>query len=449
MSVPADRRGRFQVNLAIIRLMLSQRRGDLPTVVEEAQRLLGTDESADAAPPGLGQVLRAVALVSLGTAELWALRSSEAERHLEQGVALASQIGRPWLGVSALAHGAWARSFHSFGSAAQRYLQAIELAQDHGWTEEPVVAPAYAGLGAIRVWQMHLEEAETLLEHAERALHGEVEPAAVIVMHQARGMLELARGHDGKAMTAFKSAERVAGLLVAAHPRSTPMRAHMLQTMVRMGDTEHVEQALAGLDETERGETRNALAALRLAQGEPQAATLALAPVLDGSAPVTNLGWMSQAFLLEAIARDALGDPVAAGQALERALDIVEPDGAVFAFLMHPAPELLWRHSRRGTAHAALITKILDLMAGNKPIPEPRVGPDRLREPLSGSEARVLRFMPTNLSAPEIASQLSVSVNTVRTHMRHLYEKLGVHSRTEAVERARALGLLAQSSRRP
>ena len=60
-----------------------------------------------------------------------------------------------------------------------------------------------------------------------------------------------------------------------------------------------------------------------------------------------------------------------------------------------------------------------------------------------------MRFLPTNLSAPEIAGQLSVSVNTIRTHMRHLYEKLGVHSRTEAVEQARTLGLLAQSARRP
>jgi LuxR family transcriptional regulator, maltose regulon positive regulatory protein len=60
----------------------------------------------------------------------------------------------------------------------------------------------------------------------------------------------------------------------------------------------------------------------------------------------------------------------------------------------------------------------------------------------------VLRYLPTNLSAPEIAGELYLSVNTVRTHMRHIYEKLGAHSRTEAVERARALGLLAPSSRR-
>jgi LuxR family maltose regulon positive regulatory protein len=189
---------------------------------------------------------------------------------------------------------------------------------------------------------------------------------------------------------------------------------------------------------------RNAVAAVRLARGEPQAAIAALAPVLDGTAPVTNLGWASQAFLLEAIARDALGDQDAAARALEHALDLVEPDRAVLAFVLHPAPELLQRHARRGTAHAALIAEILGLPTGAKPA-QRRGEPDSL----SGSEARVLRFLPTNLSAPEIAGQLCVSVNTVRTHMRHVYEKLGVHSRTDAVDHARDLGLLVPSARRP
>jgi len=446
--VPTDRRGGFQVNVAMMRLMLAQRRGDLTAVIEEAQRLLSPDESADGALPARCQDLRALALVNLGTAEVWGLRAGEAERHLEQGAVLAHQIGRPWIEVSALARGAWAASFRSFGLAAEQYQQAIHLARENGWADEPVVAPAYAGLGAIRVWQVRLEEAEGLLEHADRALRGEVEPAAAVVLHQARGMLELAQGRDGKAMTAFKAAEQVAGLLVAEHPRSTPMRAHLLQTLVRLGETGRVEQAIAELGQPGRGEMRNAIAALRLAKGDPRAATLALAPVLAGSAPVTNLGWMSQAFLLEAIARDALGEPVTAGQALEHALDLVEPDGAVLAFLLHPAPELLSDHAGHGTSHAALIAEILDLIAGSKP-GSPPGELDRSREPLSASEARILRFLPTNLSAPEIAGQLSVSVNTIRTHMRHLYEKLGVHSRTEAVEQARTLGLLAQSARRP
>ena len=71
----------------------------------------------------------------------------------------------------------------------------------------------------------------------------------------------------------------------------------------------------------------------------------------------------------------------------------------------------------------------------------------RLTEPLSQGEIRVLRYMPTNLSAPEIARELSLSVHTVRTHIRHLFVKLGAHGRTEAVARARALGLLAPSGR--
>ena len=74
--------------------------------------------------------------------------------------------------------------------------------------------------------------------------------------------------------------------------------------------------------------------------------------------------------------------------------------------------------------------------------------PERaLREPLSQAETRVLRYLPTGLSVPEIADELYLSVNTIRTHMRHVYDKLGAHRRHEVVERARALGLLAPSAR--
>jgi LuxR family maltose regulon positive regulatory protein len=71
---------------------------------------------------------------------------------------------------------------------------------------------------------------------------------------------------------------------------------------------------------------RIALASLRLAQHDPQAATTALAPILDGSVPAGSAAWIVEAPLLEAIARDALGDEAAAGRALERALDLAEPN---------------------------------------------------------------------------------------------------------------------------
>ena len=91
-----------------------------------------------------------------------------------------------------------------------------------------------------------------------------------------------------------------------------------------------------------------------------------------------------------------------------------------------------------------MIADILGPLAGNKPTPPP-AGPRLPLEPLSTSELRVLRYLPTNLTGPEIAGELCVSHNTVRTHITHLYGKLGTHTRAEAVARARALGLLAPS----
>ncbi|MEU5853515.1 response regulator transcription factor, partial [Saccharopolyspora shandongensis] len=86
------------------------------------------------------------------------------------------------------------------------------------------------------------------------------------------------------------------------------------------------------------------------------------------------------------------------------------------------------------------------LLTGRSPVPAPSASPPL--DPLSDSELRVLRYLPTNLSAPEIAVELSVSPNTVKTHLRNLYRKLGVHRRTEAVAHARALGLLAPFTHR-
>ena len=79
------------------------------------------------------------------------------------------------------------------------------------------------------------------------------------------------------------------------------------------------------------------------------------------------------------------------------------------------------------------------LLAGRTPAP-PTVAAQPPLEPLSDSEIRVLRYLPANLSAREIANELYVSTNTVKTHMHHLYAKHGTHRRGEAVERARALG---------
>jgi LuxR family maltose regulon positive regulatory protein len=411
-SVPASRRGQALVRLVVVRLLVARQHGNPPAVAEEARRLRALAETLDATQPGLGEELRSLALVSLGITEFWAARFDDAERHLEEGVTLARRIDRPFLEFSGLVYQAGIELFRSFTRAAERSRQAIELAERQGWTDEPVACYAY-------------------------------EPVAALAVYHVRGRVELARGRDTDALVAFRAAERLAGELAAQHPLATATRAWLVHALVRLGETGPAEQVLAaqGEPDRDRGETRIAAAALRLAQDDPHGATATLMPVLDGSAPMGWRSWLVAAFLLEAIARDALGEPAAAGRALERALDLAEPDGRLLWFLLYPAPDLLERRARQRTAHAALIAQILDLLAGNRPAPP--AGPQPSLEPLSHSELRVLRYLPTHLSAPEIARELSVSTSTVKTHMRNLYTKLGGHSRAEAVERARALGLLA------
>jgi len=136
----------------------------------------------------------------------------------------------------------------------------------------------------------------------------------------------------------------------------------------------------------------------------------------------------------------------AAEEDVERALDLAEPDALILPFLIVPTPDLLERHPRHRTAHAALLGSLLDVLAGSPPrarggeLPEPQ-------EALTESEVRVLRYLPSNLSAPEIAAEMFLSTSTVKTHMRHIYEKLDAHRRKEAVERARGLGLLGPGAR--
>ena len=187
------------------------------------------------------------------------------------------------------------------------------------------------------------------------------------------------------------------------------------------------------------------LAALELDQDSPEGAVEALGPVVDGSAPSLYKRWArAEALLLQATARDRLGDRRAAEEALEATLELAEPDGLILPFMLWPSRELLERHPKHRTAHATFISTILDTLAG-------RASPQRgsgapLRDELSEAELRVVRYLPSNLTASEIASELVVSTNTVRTHMRHIYAKLDAHSRAEAVARARELGLVAPGS---
>jgi LuxR family maltose regulon positive regulatory protein len=443
-SEPVDQVGQNQLLLGLVRLQAAHQRGDLPAVTEQAQRLEAVATGDDPAEPGLGQVLRSLALIRLGGTEVWAGRHREAVRHLEQAVALARRIQRPFLEFSGLASQSAAESFQSLALAIDRGKQAIELAEGHGWSDEPSAGTASLILGVALTYQGRLDDAEPWIQRAERTIRSATDPVTGLVVQHVRGLLELGRGRTREALAAFRAAEQPAGRLAGPHLLTTRRRALVPDVLVRLGEIERAEQAIAEFSEEERdsGEIRITTAMLRLAQADPYAAIAVLPPVLDGSAPLAWPHWLIQAFLLEALARDALGDEKATEQALEQALDLAEPDCVLLPFLLHPVSNLFERHVPHRTAHAALIAEIQSLLAGRKSVPA-SAGPKPLLEPLSNSERRVLRYLATNLTAPAIAGELSVSPNTIKTHMRNLYAKLGAHRRSEAVAHARTLGLLA------
>jgi LuxR family maltose regulon positive regulatory protein len=139
----------------------------------------------------------------------------------------------------------------------------------------------------------------------------------------------------------------------------------------------------------------------------------------------------------QALAEHDLGDGTRALEYLELALRLAAPENYVRAFLDEDLALAQLLPRARHVA-PAFTDKLLTAFGASPPHPHTPT----LIEPLSDRELQVLRLMAADLSAPGIAEELVIAVSTVRSHIKHIYGKLDVHSRYEAVERARALGLL-------
>ena len=321
------------------------------------------------------------------------------------------------------------------------------IADTHGWPEDPVILTALATGAMALLWLGRLDEAERWLERAQRALHPGGEPGSELIVHDARGLLRLAQGRLDEALAAFRAAERMQALLASKHPLALAGRARILQTQARMGQLTAARAGLAEIsaDDRELANFRVAAAEIDLAGGGPEQAIDALAPVIERTAPaIHRASATAEAQVLDAVARDQVGDARAAEASIERALELAEPEGLLLPFALAPAQAVLERRRRHRTAHPTFLAAILDMLAGRALPPDGTAAP--LRDELSEAELRVLRYLPSNMKAPEIASELFVSNNTVRTHLRHIYAKLDAHTRSEAVARARELRVIGPSS---
>jgi LuxR family transcriptional regulator, maltose regulon positive regulatory protein len=440
-SAPPARRRRLAIANASLRLALARRSGQFAEVVEQVNLLETsiTDRSSDLI--GMDTELRAVALMNLGIVETWSGQFADAERHLTEGATLAQTIGRPYIEVACRAYQAFPSTLVSLRNARERGGQALALAERHGLGNRPVLAPALGALASIAVWMGEFEEGERWLRRGWEVVQPEIDPAAAVLLHMVTGMLHVGRGEHQSALEALTAAVKAQSLLTGVHILA-PVTAEWL---ARLGMP---DQARATLEEfSTEHEWIDAIdlarAAISLEEGDPAMALSVLGDVERMIPPPGSPAYaLVEAHLVGGLAHLALGDRNAAAVSAEAALAAAEPDRLIFPFAMSNAGELLDVLPRHQTAHSALLADVVDLLRG---APAPRLDREHLPQPeeLSPSELRVLRFLPTNLTRPEIAHQLHVSVNTVNTHIRSIYSKLGASDRSSAVRQARELRLLA------
>jgi LuxR family maltose regulon positive regulatory protein len=449
-TAPPDRQRRLRVAIASLKLSLATRRGHPAGVIELVRFLASPVTGQSDEDIALDSDLRALALTNLGIAEAWTLGLPDAERHLQEGAVLAREIGRPYLEVRCLAQLGPASRIRSFATIQRRCREAIALAERHGWGAKWIIAPALIALAGTMVWTGDFDEAERWLRRAARAVQTDAgADIRLLPLHQTAGILHAGRGRHHEAFEEFSAAEHLGSQLEGSHALASQVTGWMLATQARLGRPGEARACLAALDDERAGsgEIRNACAVICLAEGDPAGALGAVRDVLDGTAPVTGYVTVVEAQLLAGLAHRELGDLRAANQAAERALALAESDRLVLPFAMTGSRELLEALPRHETAHAALLTDILDVLHGSAPAAKEQSSLPPAEE-LGPGELRVLQYLPTNLSRPEIAGELSLSLNTVNTHLRRIFAKLQVRDRSSAVQRARELRLLSAGGAR-
>ncbi|MFY1632036.1 LuxR C-terminal-related transcriptional regulator [Solwaraspora sp. WMMB335] len=426
------------------------------TAAGYAGELLAGTGPAD--PPGADRV-HAVALALLGTARFGLGELAMAEEALTAAVTVADRAGYRCPGRYASAQLALLYARRGELTRAQRSAQdALAMPACPGRRCAGHAAAAHLALALVCVHRDDLPDATRQLDQA-LALAGPGTAAAVTglvplvkaALWHASGdfaavadltlpagtaedhyhqLAQLAVAETRMACGDLGGArELLTRLAVVPQPKSTPAPGSAPPSATRSRSAVASQAAIA-------------LARWHLLTGEPAAAVGAL-PDWSAAArqPLTRLERLD-AGLIEAVAARALGNQRQARELLEQVLDLAGADGhrRVFDHGGSPVRELLVEHLDSGTRHRAFVNDLVD-SAGRRHAERHRAVP-ALTEPLTERELTVLRYLQSTLSNGEIAAELFLSVNTVKTHVRNIYQKLGAPRRRDAVRRARELRLL-------
>jgi LuxR family maltose regulon positive regulatory protein len=434
-----ERRGRFALLLATVNTTLAWQVGDLDQVLEAGEEALalhsqvGTDDDE----------ARAMTLSIVGAAALWAGHLDRAELHLREGLAVAVGAGLASQQFACLNQLALVYGMRGELAEALRWgTKAVEMATEQSWSSSMQAAGGYLALAWVSYYRDDLGDASRYLDQAA-ALSGVGWQPMTLVVAILRARLQRARGDIAGSLDTVAAVRRdLAGWRAPLH-----LWRWLVLTEAELRSAAGHSQSASAIRRTleERGPLSGAeavaLARVHLAESDPASAAATIAFCLDGLTPGGFLMIPAEAWLLDALASDALADHDRAATSLARALDLAEHGEVRRSFLDAGAParSLLARYRQRVPTSWSYLDELLRASAEAAQV---TIATPRLIEHLTEREHTVLRYLPSLMTYEEIAADLYVSLNTVKSHAYGIFRKLDVTGRRQAVRSARELHLL-------
>ena len=427
--------------ISVVRAYNALAVGDVPGSLEHAQRVLELLPEGD-------HLRREQATALLGMT-YWASGDLDAaDRVFVDFSARLLAAGNLPTAISALSVLADVRpALGRLREAADAFARMLRVVVDHGEPLPPEAADLHRGLAELDLESGDLAAAaQHLLRSKELGEQGEL-PVWRYRWCIAQARLREAQGDLEGALSLLDEAQRL--FIRTPTPEARPISAQKARIWTAQGRVTEalkwarerglsVDDDLSYLHEFEHLTLARAL----IARGEQEGAAGAiedaarlLKRLLDAAEEGGRMGSVIEILALQALAHQALGDTSSALPPLERALSLAEPEGYVRVFVSEGAPmvRLVQEAASRGVAPDSA-KRLLAAF--------PAAGPDGAQELLSDRETEVLQLIAAGLTNQEIAGRLFLSLYTVKAHARSIYDKLDAHSRTQAVARARELGIL-------
>ena len=433
-TLPEAARARLEDRMAIIELFRTGYDLGLGPAVESGAALLDRLDRSQRAPD---PAIRASVQVFVGMGEarlqghpklpLEMLRSSAATAH-DTGLLALELTALAESCIPAIAEG-------RLTEVRDLAADVLARAEERGWVGLVTLAPAVAYLGWFDYWRGNLRDARALLQRSlSMVLPFDWELRGLILNFLTKTSLSL-----GDLRAARRSAAEISSMIESGHaaPSWPSMLAGLegLILLARGHATEALSLATGPPTSPEYRLTPTHRAKVLLLAGRPEMALAELdrVPPPEG---FVNIECLARCIRAEAHA--VLGQTDAAHVSLELALAAAEPDELYGPFLGagEAMTELLKSHLRHGTAHPTAVTHVLGRIVEGQHQNITGWG-----ERLTDRERMILQYLATNLTNAEIAEAEYISLHTAKTHIAHIYQKLGVSSRRAAIRRAAELEL--------